>query len=211
MDKLQISREFYEQISKMKVKERDDFERIANKLMSICFITNKKESDRSDYYFIERFKQVFISYFAIIGWDVVVNQRYGVVSLINNENYNRLNLKLHESILLLILRLLFDEKLREVSEVEQIVVKLEDIHEKYLALNLKDRVINKTDLRSILSLFRRFNLVELIDKDLSSDESRLFIYPSILFAVQIDNIAQIHDKLKTYQGGGVVDEETEED
>jgi hypothetical protein len=210
MDKGQISRDFYEAFNKMKVKERDEFEKIANKLLSVCFITSKKESDRSDYYFIERFKPVFMSYFALIGWEVMVNARYGVVSLVNNENYNRFNLKLHESILLLILRLLFDEKMREVSESDQIVVTLEDIHEKYLALNLRDRIMNKTDLRAILSLFKRFNLLELIDKDLSRDDSRLFIYPSILFAVQIENISQIHDKIQTYQGG-VSDEDSEED
>ena len=101
MDKKQLLDEFYTSYEKMKLREQEEFERVANKLLSVCFITNKKGShhkDFQDYYFIERNKYVFQSYFKLIGWEVVISPRHGVVTLINHSNYNRLNLKLHEYI-----------------------------------------------------------------------------------------------------------------
>ena len=37
-------------------------------------------------------------------------EELGVIQLTNDYNYNRLNLKLYESVILLILRILYDEK-----------------------------------------------------------------------------------------------------
>ena len=55
-------------------------------------------------------------------------------------------------------------------------VRLEDIHEKYLALDLKDRIMTKTELHTVLTLFRRFNLFDLIDRDISQGDSQIIIY-----------------------------------
>ena len=214
MDKRRILDEFYTSFNRMKLKDQEEFERVANKLLSVCFITNKKGShhrDFQDYYFIEREKAVFQSYFKRIGWEVVVSSRHGVVTLVNHANYNRLNFKLHESIVLLIIRLLYEEKLKEVSELEQIVITLDDIHQKYSALDLKNRMMTRTELKSILSLFKRFNLIELIDRDVTQGDSQIIIYPTVLFAVKIENIDQIHSKIKTYQQGGEEYEEIDHD
>lgn len=89
-------------------------------------------------------------------------------------------------------------------------VRLEDIHEKYLALDLKDRIMTKTELHTVLTLFRRFNLIDLIDRDISQGDSQIIIYPAILFAVKIENIDQIYTKIKTYQQGGVEIEDIDE-
>ena len=40
-------------------KDRDEFRRVCNKLMSICFIVRRNEATKSDFYFIQRWKQVF--------------------------------------------------------------------------------------------------------------------------------------------------------
>lgn len=205
MDRKRIVEEFYQQYSRMKLKDQERFERVANKLLSVCFITNKKGShhrDFEDYYFIEQYKPVFQNYFQLIGWEVVVSSRHGVATLVNHANYNRLNLKLHESIVLLILRLIYEDHFHEVSETEQIIITVDEIHEKYLALDLKDRIMTKTELNAVLTLFRRFNLIDLIDRDATRGDSRIIIYPTILFAIRIENINHIYTKLKTYQQGG---------
>ena len=86
-------------------KDRDEFRRVCNKLMSMCFIVRRNETTKSEYYFILRMKEVFARYLDILGYTLEINEEYGVIQLVNRENYNHLNLKLYDSIILLILRI----------------------------------------------------------------------------------------------------------
>ena len=133
-----------------------------------------------------------------------------MIQLTNAYNYNRLNLKLYESVILLILRILYDEKKRELSVSDEVIVNLGDIQDKYLSLQIREKMIDKTTMRNALSLIRRFQLIETLDRDLGNEESRILIYDSILMAVRIDDIRKAYEKLEIYRKGKQTDEETDE-
>ena len=122
----------------------------------------------------------------------------------------KLNLKLYESIILLILRILYDEKKRELSISDEVIVNLGDIQDKYLSLQIRNKMIDKTTMRNALSVFRRFQLIEILDRDLANEESRILIYDSILMAVQIDDIKKAYEKVEIYRKGRQTDEEADE-
>ena len=187
-------------------KDRDEFRRVCNKLMSICFIVRRNEATKSDFYFIQRWKQVFERYLEVLGYTLEINDEYGVIQLVNRENYNHLNLKLNDSIILLILRILYDEKKRELS-LTDVVVNLGDIQEKYISLKIREKQIDKTTMNNALRLFKRFNLVELLDRDLMQEESRVIIYDSILMAVRGEDIKRVNDMLALYRKGGKTEDE----
>lgn len=69
-----------------------------------------------------------------------------MIQLTNPQNYNRLNMKLYESIILLILRILYDEKRRELSVSDEVIVNLGDIQDKYLSLQIREKMIDKTTM-----------------------------------------------------------------
>ncbi len=184
----------------MMQKERDQFRRVCNKLMSMCFIVRRNETTKSEYYFILRMREVFARYLDVLGYTLEINEEYGVIQLVNRENYNHLNLKLYDSIILLILRILYDEKKRELS-LTDVVVNLGDIQEKYLSLKIREKQIDKTTMNNALRLFRRFNLVELLDRDLLQEESRVVIYDSILMAVRVEDIKRVSDLISLYRKG----------
>ena len=75
--------------------------------------------------------------FSVIVWKI--NEELGVIQLTNDYNYNRLNLKLYESVILLILRILYDEKKRELSVSDEVIVNLGDIQDKYLSLQIREK------------------------------------------------------------------------
>lgn len=187
-------------------KDRDEFRRVCNKLMSICFIVRRNEATKSDFYFIQRWKPVFERYLEVLGYTLEINDEYGVIQLVNRENYNHLNLKLNDSIILLILRILYDEKKRELS-LTDVVVNLSDIQEKYISLKIREKQIDKTTMNNALRLFKRFNLVELLDRDLMQEESRVIIYDSILMAVRVEDIKRVNDMLALYRKGGKTEDE----
>lgn len=187
-------------------KDRDEFRRVCNKLMSICFICKRNESTKSDYYFILRFKDMFLRYLDVLGYSLEINEEYGVIQMINRENYNHLNLRLNDSIILLILRILYDEKKRELS-LTDVVINLGDIQEKYLSLKIREKQIDKTTMSNALRLFRRFNLIELLDRELMQEDARIVIYDSILMAVRVEDIKRVNEMLALYRKGKEKDNE----
>ena len=191
-------------------KDKDEFKRICNRLLGNCFICKGNQTSRSDYYFVLKYRDRFRSYLDVLGYRLEINEEYGVIQLTNPQNYNHLNLKLFESIILLILRILYDEKKRELSASDEVIVNLGDIQDKYLSLKIRDKMIDRTTMRNALSLFRRFQLVETLDKDLSNEESRILIYDSIVMAVRVEDIRQAHEKLEAYRKGKGTNEEADE-
>ena len=192
-------------------KEKDEFKRICNRLLSTCFLCRANVTNKSDYYFVLKYRDKFRTYLDVLGYRLEINEEYGVIQLTNPQNYNRLNLKLYESIILLILRILYDEKKRELSASDEVIVNLGDIQDKYLSLQIRDKMIDKTTMRNAISLFRRFQLIETLDRDLSNEESRILIYDAILMAVRVENIKQAIEKLELYRKGKNSNEETDED
>ena len=162
-------------------KDQDEFRRICNKLINVCFICRQNQATRSDFYFIEKYKEKFEELLGVLGYRLEMNDEYGVVQLTNALNTNRQNLKLYESVILLILRILFDEKM-----------------------------IDKTTMGNALRLFRRYQLIELLDSDLKNEESRVLIYNSILMAVRVEDIKSVYEKVDSYRKGKLKDEEADQ-
>ena len=191
-------------------KDKDEFVRICNRLLGSCFVCKRNETSRRNYYFITQHREKFSQYLSVLGYRLEINEEYGVVQLTNPQNYNRYNMKLFESIILLILRILYDEKKRELSVSDEVIINMGDIHEKFLTLKIRDKMMDKTTLRNAISTMRRFQLVEVLDKELSNQDSRLIIYDSILMAVRVEDIRQAYEKLENYKKGGKINEETDE-
>ncbi len=194
----------------MPEKDKAEFRRVANRMISMCFICRKNEQTKKDYYFVLRYKEKLTAYFDVLGYVPEINEEYGVVQLVNRENTNHLNLRLNDSIILLILRILYDEKKRELS-LTDVVINVGDIQEKYLSLNVRSKQIDKTTMNNSLRLFRRYDLIEILDRDLTKEESRIIIYDSILMAVRVEDIRRAYDMAEIYRKGDGRDEETDQD
>lgn len=199
-----------ELLDKMLQRDKENFRRICNRLLSCCFLCKSNASNKSDYYFVLKYRSEFKTYLEVLGYRLEINEELGVIQLTNDYNYNRLNLKLYESVILLILRILYDEKKRELSVSDEVIVNLGDIQDKYLSLQIREKMIDKTTMRNALSMLRRFQIIETLDRDLGNEESRILIYDSILMAVRIDDIRKAYEKLEIYRKGKQTDEETDE-
>lgn len=188
-------------------KDRDEFKRVCNRLLGHCFLCRGNITNRSDYYFVLKYRTEFQKYLSVLGFRLEINEESGVIQLTNPQNYNRLNLKLYESIILLILRILYDEKKRELSVSDEAIINLGDIQDKFMSLQIREKMIDKATMRNALQMFRRFQLIETLDKDLGNEESRVLIYDSIMMAVRVEDINQAYAKLELYRKGQKSDEE----
>lgn len=184
---------------------KDKFRATANKLLNECFIIKKNKDTISDYNFILNYRDYFISLFDVLGYELVIQEDQGVIGINNPAGTGRIHLKKIESMLLLILRLLYIEERKKISQTGDVVIIVDQVYDKYNMLKMQNK-LDKTTLRNSMGLFRRYHLIQNLDADMSNPDTRVIIYPSILFAVanaSLDDMYQAaKDKLEKYGRGG---------
>ena len=199
---------------------KDKFRATANKLLNECFIIKKNKDTISDYNFILNYRDYFISLFDVLGYELVIQEDQGVIGINNPAGTGRIHLKKIESLLLLIIRLLYIEERKKVSQTGDVVVIVDQVYDKYNMLKMQNK-LDKTTLRNSMGLFRRYHLIQNLDADMSNPDTRVIIYPSILLAVANSSLDDMYqaakDKLEKYGRGGEDradssdDEEVDED
>jgi len=178
-------------LEKMTVTQQNQFKDAANKLLASTFLSRDKKDNKESYYFLMSYKELFDEFFGILGYEIELDIQSGSVMLTGATASNTLKLKRDETLVLLILRLLYHEKMKEASLNDNIVCEVSDIHEKYDYLEIKKK-LNKTDLVSSLRLFRRYNLIE-VTGDLSTSSCKVVILPTILMAIKSEDITEIYN------------------
>ena len=188
---------------------KDKFRASANKLLNECFIIKQDKATVSDYNLILNQREVFSGYFELLGYEIVINEESGVITLNNILGTGRTHLRKIESILLLILRLLYVEKKKQLSERNEVIIVADEIYDKYAMLKFKNR-LDKATLKNALGMFKRYHLLSNLDKDMSDPDTRIMIWPSIMFAVTMSSINDIYEsakeKLDKYAAGGEKDD-----
>ena len=180
---------------------KDKFRVTANKLLNECFMIKKNKDTVSEYHFILNYRDCFISLFDVLGYELVIQEDQGVIGINNPAGTGRIHLKKIESMLLLILRLLYIEERKKISQTGDVIVIVDQVYDKYNMLKMQNK-LDKTTLRNSMGLFRRYHLIQNLDADMSNPDTRVIIYPSILLAVantSLDDLYQsAKDKLDKY-------------
>ena len=99
---------------------------------------------------------------------------------------------------------------------DDVIVRIEQIHEKYGLLQIKQKpMLDKATINETVTLLKKYNIIDKLDNDISNPDTRLKIYPSILFAMPNENIDTVYkdtmSKLNKYAGGDAADEANDED
>ena len=196
----------------------DKFRQSMNKLLNECFIIKQSSETASDYRFIMVNQEVFEGALDLLGYELIIRDEQGVITINNPSGTGRVHFSKLESILALILRLLYIEKMKELSQIQNVIVLLEEVYEKYSMLKIGK--LGRVNLVNALRSFKRVNLIQNLDRmDAGTPDIRIQIYPSILFAITASSLEEIYkvaqEILSEYAKGGdtdgTVDESDEED
>lgn len=210
MDRFHLAHMFMNEYQEMNEGERDKFAYVISKLLKFGYLTKMKQSDREDYYFIIEHLSVLRNYTAIMDMDLQYHEDTGVVSLLPLGIANKERLTIKESCILLILRLLYQRKMKEVSLSNQIVVLLQELHEELDRLSLSERRLTIGEMKEILTKFRRYNIIDFTSANFKYDDTMIVIYPVILYVITVQDIEEILTLLHTYQQGSDEHEASDE-
>lgn len=208
MTKTTAIRTLNESYTQLKEGEKNNFSRITNKLLQVNFITRVKVGDQNDYRFILAYREIFEAFFAMIDFRLNVHREDEVIYIVNEQRYNHISLRKTESLLILVLRIIYQRKQDYVTLDENVEVYLYEIHEELTRIGyLDNKRITKSELKPALSFLRSYNIIDYIDRGLH-DDARIKIYPTIIYVTNLGGIKEVIDKLDGYvEGlGGSVEE-----
>lgn len=202
MNKTTAVKTFHQAYLDLKEGEKNNFSRITNKLLQVNFITRKKPGDQNDFRFIIAYKEVFEAFFILIDFTLNIKREDEVIYIVNEERFNHITLRKTESILILVLRILFQRKQDYVTLDENVEVYLHEVHDELTRIGyLDNKRITKTELKPALSFLRSYNIIDYIDRGLS-DDARIKIYPTVIYVTDLGSIKEVVDKLDSYTERG---------
>lgn len=183
--------------------QKEKFSKAANNLLNHCFILKKKEDTRQDYIYIKDNKEQFVLVFDLLGYDLRIDEDMGLISISNRNGTGRLQFTKFESIMFLIIKLLYLEKRNDLStNGDNVIVTIQDIRDKYNVLKIKNKQkLDKNSEKQIIALFKRYNLIRNLTSDISQGETRIEIYPSIMIAIPNEGITYFYESVKERLAG----------
>ena len=192
---------------------KDKFRQNTNKLLNECFILKDCADTKNCYYFILKEKELITSFLDLLGYDVIINEEHGMIAINNSFGTGRIRLRLLDSIILLFLRLIYIEEKKKLSQTEQVIIYVDELYERYRGL--KNERLKKTDMKAVLGLLKRYHILTNLDADMGNPETRIQIYPSVLLALDTNELNHVYeetkDKLDKYVNGGETDNNADEE
>jgi hypothetical protein len=189
--------------------EKEKFQRCATILLTETFLIRSLEQHAKSYrYGIQNFNRLE-EYFTMAGWRLKKDETLGIIAL-EGPAAARVSLNLEETLSLLIIRLFYEEKSREVTLHGERTILQQDFVERYRAMT--ERPLNKTSLTFIFRKLQSMRLIRVLG-DESDPETAIILYPSIPFALEAVSIDEVHQRIELFNKntGGETEEETEEE
>ena len=212
---------FEEKYNNLTGAEKENFKRITSLLLNRTFMVNRFYDknqgtfrSNSDYRFIDRNIDLFREYLEIAGYRLLKDSNYEVIYIENEyEQYEKGG---HEGvcgatiIFLYGLRLKFDEDRESVKLNTDTIVSVSDIIKTLIDVGAFNKKPSDMDIKTALSNLAKFNIIQKVDGKFEDPETKIIIFPSILFAVTNEKITALSQTISILEEN-VEDDENEEE
>lgn len=201
--------EYYDQLS---LEEQEAVTEVIRLLYRQTFLLEKKYDKRvgrfqrvDEYKTCAKHLDFLKKYFEIAGITLKENTNMGLI-YIQDEMLWGEKLPRLATIYLLVLKLLYDEKMEAVSSSTQIVTSLGEINGKAGSFRVLNGIPSPTEMRRTIALLKRYQIIEPLDiLEELNEETRMVIYPCIHAVLLGDNIREL---LMTFSEEEEIGEET---
>lgn len=186
--------------------EKTMMKNVTIKLLKVNFllrITNKEM-----YSFIINHKELLSLFFEYINFDFNIREDKELVYIKSNDDTLISNITKNETLALLVLRLIYQKKIDEVSLADEVETTIAELQNQLFSFNFdsqnNDRVKRST-LREMLQIFKQHNIIYYKD-NLALDDTVITIYPSIEVAMDFKEINEILTRIELLKGGDDIDD-----
>lgn len=222
---------FEEEFIKIPNADQKEFARVVNVLLLKGFIvrdvfdTKEKIMRISpDFRFIERYFPLIEDYLKFSGWHIEKDVLTGVVALSNEYQENLLRIDRESSLLLFILRLLYEDEKKEGSQTNDAVymttpglIKAMIEH----GLNMPGKKLSGRQVSRSLRFLANHNIISKVSGSYDEGNVSFYVLPSIIYALDNNKIVAMSEALdalnnsnenqKGFTEGGTINENFNED
>lgn len=186
--------------------EQEELSRVIQTLFHQTFILERKFDRRVNrmaynkaFRIANKHLEFLREYFKVAGITVYENSHMGAIyiqgELVMGEKLPRL-----ATIYLLVLKLLFDEKMQTVSTSNHAIVTLGEISGKAGEFGLLKNLSSITEMRKTIAILKRYQIIEPLDVlEELSDQTRIMVYPCVNAVLVGDDIRGL---LSTFSSEG---------
>ena len=166
---------------------RREIPRVVNRLLGETFLYQEDEAGKEDYYLVYRHRAVFKTLLALSGFTLLHDDYHRIFQVVSEWSYCRERYKLDETLMITVLRKLYEQQVEHLSLAGDPVVTVGEVREEYRTITGKERAlgIEADDLasRSITGIHGQDRLLakrwgkEQFSQVSGEDLDRLFICP----------------------------------
>lgn len=208
---------FEEKYEKLSMAEQEAFKRIVNWMLAHTFLLqdnyvfdDSMKRTNPDYLFVERNFELFEDYLEYSGFRLERDTNYGVIFLSSTYEFNRVKLDKMTTLMIYVLRLIYEEERERLSLSRNIFTSTGDLIHKMISLGvIKKKPANQV-MRDSLRTLNRFRIVEKPEGSWEDADTKLLILPTILFIVTNERIGNMYRLLEEEPGEMSQEDEDEE-
>jgi hypothetical protein len=183
-------------------KVKKEIPRVLNRLLGGTFLYQEDEDSKDDYYLVYRHRQVFETLLALSGFILLHDDYHRIFQVVSDWSYCRQRYKLDETLMITVLRKLYEEQAERLSLAADPVVTIGEVREEYRTVTGKERALGITQYEEILRRLKRLGLVEPVDGrslDPRDSECRMRLRGSVRMILPVQTADEMEAWLRKYR------------
>ncbi len=168
---------------------------LINRLLNVNFLVKVLERER--YQVARKLRGPLEEFFKFLNWDFQLDDRNECIFAFSKEGAHRMRLTREESVALLVIRLIYQEKRQGVILTEFPLTTKYEIRAKFDTFRLA--FPGKTRFQEIIKLLSQYKLLQTLDEDINLDDCRFRLFHTLLYALDADSIDRIQERIKAYE------------
>jgi hypothetical protein len=189
-------------------KAQRDIPRAVNRLLGQTFLHQDVEADKDDYYFVHRHREVFETLLALCGFKLLHDDYHRIFQAVSEFSYSRAHYRLDETLMIVVLRKLYEERSEQLSLATDPVVTVGEVREEYRTITGKERDLGIIQYETILRHLRALGLIDTLDGrtiDVRNSETRLRLRGSIRMILPVQSADEMEAWLRKYRAAEASD------
>jgi hypothetical protein len=200
----------FDAITSLPEKSTRDLPRVVNRLLGQIFLYRDKEDDKDDYYFVHRHRSACETALELAGFKLLHDEYHNIFQAISEYSYCRARYKLDETLMILVLRKLYEEHSERLSLAQDPVVTIGEVREEYRTITGKQRDLGIIQYENLLRRLRSLGLIETLDGrtiDVRDAEARLRMRGSVRLILPVQTVEELDAWVRKFRSSGEEDEE----
>src|SRR3990172_2413357 len=185
-------------------KARRDVPRVINRLLGQTFLYQDVDADKDDYYFVHRYRPVFESLLRLCGFSLLHDDYHRIFQAVSDFSYCRAHFRLDETLMIVVLRKLYEERIERLSLANDPVVTIGEVREEYRTITGKERDLGIVQYQDLLRRLRAKGLIDTLDGargaiDVRNTDARLRLRGSVRMILPVKNADEMEAWLRKYR------------